>query len=582
MKKTLSLLLALTMVLCLFAGCGNSAAPAASSNAASSAEEASAPAEEAPAPAEDAPAAPAEEAPAEASAEDNAIVEAGTSLPDVELPLTEEPVTFSLFTGMMPPAMDFIDSMEQCLVYEELEARTGIHISIEPVHPSTQNEKFNLMVASNDFTDLMNDVGSQYAGGINKALADEVIVDLTDMVKELAPHYYATITADETVYRDTTTDDGSILQFYNVFPNEQASWMGPMIRQDWLNELGLESPTTYDEYETVLRAFKDNYNATLWIPAYGVTGNNWLTGGYGVAAYFASNSSSLASTFYAVDGQIKCGLIEEGFLDYLDMMSRWYAEGLIYPDYISGDAAEMNCARDAVSLINNGTVGMWHAETVDMSTYEGVEAAAVSYPTINKGDTIHVGYYNAKLNAAYFAVSSACADPELAVQWVNYGFTEEGNLLNNWGIEGMTFEYDENGNPYFTELITNNPDGMPQHVAMFVYVRDSAPFVLDRYRTTYTYTEAQQAAEGIWTANYDAAYTISTAISLNEDESSKMAGYCGDLMTYASQMINQFITGVVPMSEFDNYVAQMKAIGIEECIAIEQDAYERYMAKTLD
>lgn len=503
----------------------------------------------------------------------------------VSLPISTDGATLSLFTGMMPPSMTYIDSMEQCLVFEEMEKRTGVHVTIQAIHPSTQSEKFSLMAASGDFTDLINDPGGMYSGGINKALSDDVIINLTDLVKEFAPNYWSIISADEAVYRDTTTDSGDVAVFYNVFAAEQASWFGPVVRQDWLTEQGLTSPTTYDEYENVLKVFKEKYDATLWIPATGVTGNEWLTSGYGIAALYTGNSSAIP--FYVQDGVVKCGWEESGFRDYLTMMNKWYGEGLVYSDYISGDSANVCCSNDALSLITTEKVGIWYAQTDDMSTYKGaigkdtVDVRAIAYPTQNEGDTLHIGYYNAQVNAAAYAISSSCEDPELATKWINYWYSDEGKLLCNWGIEDQTFTYDADGNPEYTDLILNNSEGMPFNVALFVYTRDSGPFILDRTRTTRYYDEAQAEAEGIWTANYDAAYTMPTTISLDEDASQTFTQYAGDINTYVSEMVNKYISGEEDLSGFDSYVSTLASMGLKDCIALYQAAYDSYSAKTL-
>ena len=57
----------------------------------------------------------------------------------------------------------------------------------------------------------------------------------------------------------------------------------------------------------------------------------------------------------------------------------------------------------------------------------------------------------------YYGVTSACENPEAAVQWIDYVYaSQDGLMLYNYGIEGMSYEYDESGEIRFTDLITNN------------------------------------------------------------------------------------------------------------------------------
>jgi hypothetical protein len=52
-----------------------------------------------------------------------------------------------------------------------------------------------------------------------------------------------------------------------------------------------------------------------------------------------------------------------------------------------------------------------------------------------------------------------------------------------------------------------------------------------------------------------------------------------DIATYIDEMTLKFITGVTPLSEFDNYMAQVKNMGIEDALAITQAEYDAFMAK---
>lgn len=51
-----------------------------------------------------------------------------------------------------------------------------------------------------------------------------------------------------------------------------------------------------------------------------------------------------------------------------------------------------------------------------------------------------------------------------------------------------------------------------------------------------------------------------------------------DIVTYASQMIPQFIAGDVSLNEWDAFVAKLKEMNIETCNEAEQSAYDRCMA----
>lgn len=63
------------------------------------------------------------------------------------------------------------------------------------------------------------------------------------------------------------------------------------------------------------------------------------------------------------------------------------------------------------------------------------------------------------------------------------------------------------------------------------------------------------------------------------EESSRYASIMNDVTTFYDEMVNRFIMGVEPMDNFDQFVETIKAMGIEEAIAIQQAALERYNSR---
>ena len=113
-----------------------------------------------------------------------------------QLPITEEPITIQVWKGLNEPVMT---SWDQCIVYDELEKRTGIHI--EWVYPPVGSERdnFNLRIASNDLPHMFVEGRSQYAGSLDEICDDEVFMDIT-------PYYEAGYTPNYKYLRDPYED----------------------------------------------------------------------------------------------------------------------------------------------------------------------------------------------------------------------------------------------------------------------------------------------------------------------------------------------------------------------------------------
>ena len=172
-KKFVTILLLLSLFASLAAGCG--AQSQSVSEAASRQESASAP---------------------QPSAEAMAPVETATSveamehldsttesteeepLAEVEYPLTDTPLTLSVFFSVSPMLAEMISSMNDIAAYDKAEQETNIHLDAVLSTPETTSEKFQVMIASGTYTDLMHGVSMNYAGGYDKAIDDEVLLDL--------------------------------------------------------------------------------------------------------------------------------------------------------------------------------------------------------------------------------------------------------------------------------------------------------------------------------------------------------------------------------------------------------------------
>ncbi len=338
-RKLLAMLLALCMIVSLLAACGSG--EAASGAAASSVTEASA---EAPAEASEA---EAPEAPAEEPEEAEEAEEAEASAPEEGEGLPYEdtfnenagvwPIcdpgeeTLTIWDGWFPFFSAFFESYEDTLFFQEMEKRTGVNTEFTLVNAEQALEQFNLMVATGDFRDLMHDVGQNYTGGLDAAWEDEVIIPIDELLDEWMPNYKAVLWSDPKFIDDLTSDEGniyelSIVRFDPGFPD-----YGLVIRKDWLEDLGMDRPETYDEYHDVLTAFKNDKGASapMMLSNCGSYQGNFFCSGYGVNGSLVNGSQP----FYRVGDEILYGPMQDGYRKYLETMSQWYAEGLIYQDF---------------------------------------------------------------------------------------------------------------------------------------------------------------------------------------------------------------------------------------------------------
>lgn len=581
MKRLSALLLALSMLMTL-AACGNTAPASSSPEAVQSASMESA------APEQPEPSAVSAEEPAADSAEaPSAAEEMPVVVQSPSLPYSTTGEELSMWLPLTPDLANTYSDLNEHIVVQAAEEVTGVHINFTHASFFTANDDFNLMTAAGDYCDLISCAVKYYATGSAGAMEDGVIIDLSDLIPEYAPDYNAVINSDETHIAQSRSDNGDILAFY-TWKDEVYNRSGMQARGDWLDELGLDTPETYEEYESVLLAFQSAYGCSAAMQMYPsclLTGS-MLCGGYGVSGYYTvyDDSGEIPNVMFQIDGTAHCSLLEDGYRDYLTMLNKWYTEGLISSDFLSG-SCNPNDSRN-LGDIYSGNTGIWYSEYQNLADYansiddDNVYIAALKDPTIEKGDKTHFGGSIAlgSSNGFTTSISTQCANTELATKWCNFWFTEQGFLLATYGIEGESYTLDASGNPVFTELVTNNPYGLSQREAQSMYSLSQFPTLSKKAVDFLSLNDQQISAIEVWDSSIDGAYLMPD-VSLTPEESTEYASIMSDINTYASTTVDQMVIGEVSLADWDAFTDTLRSMKIERCVEIYQAALDRYNSR---
>lgn len=584
--KLISLLMVLCMVLSIFAGCGNDAA----SETASVADETAASQSAAESTAEEAPAETAEETTTEeapASAPEEEMEEQAVAISELVIenpytfPLTEEDVSLTMWCDLIPPLFNSMpNGMADNLVYKTLQERTGVTLDITSTAITGAADQVSLILASGDYPDIWSGFSTYYTNGLEEAVEEELIMDLAQY-KENFPSFFTIIDNYPAYGKNAYTDSGIVAVLNGIWTSPKVD-VGLTVRKDWMEASGMEIPTTVDEFHELLVHFRDTYGATYYMNQNSSDPVNSFAQCFGVVGN-ASDSSTYAY-YIAKDGvEVAFSPLEEGFRNYLDTMAQWYAEGLIYPDFLS--AADNIPTAD---LWLNGNVGLSYYNVASYTTLMGqVDAGntfdlqAIEVPVnVETGEASRLGRAVDYTSAKGFSLSTNLdGDDEkfaAASQMLDYLYTDEGSELCNYGVDGETFTYGENGEHIWTDLMVNNPD-LAYSWCLNCYTIGAGSFRIDSTRTMNEYGEGELAMMDVWNnTEVNTADVLPGALSLTAEESAAYSAAFSDIRTYVMQSILEFITGTKSMDEYDTFVAEIQGMGIDECTQILQDALDRY------
>jgi len=488
-----------------------------------------------------------------------------------ELPLVTSPYTVTIWAPTSAAIQKTMSNLAESEYYKELERRTGV--SVKFTHPALGEEKqsFNLLIASGDYPDVIEIQASySYPGGFDKAIEDGVFLRLNELIDKCAPNYKKLLNKNSTIKKQATTDSGNIPAFFSISVNgAQPPWLGMVVRKDWLDELGMDLPVTYDDWYEMLKAFRDKKKAVAPMMLYytGFEPRDIFNGGYGVM-----------EKFYQVDNVVKYGPLEPGYEEYIAMMSKWYAEGLIDKDFAT--KKDFLPSTDFTTTEKTGAYyDIYFNLSVNKSrsTNPNYNAVAVPTPKKNPEDKLHIRQTNTETGVVSWVITSACKDPELVTRWIDYNYSPDGEILAAYGIEGKTFEYVD-GKPQFNEFIYNNPDGLSLAEAYNKYAKHGGAVAYHWEREWAGQPKGNLECLEIWAKDNDGSYAM-PPVSLTYEEGEEYARIMGDIETYVSEMVVKFILGQEPISNFEKFRNQIKSMNIDRAIELQQAALDRYNSR---
>lgn len=469
---------------------------------------------------------------------------------------------------------------EENVAWQKLQETLGVKLHYQHPPAGQEIEQFNLMIASDELPDLICTGWSgldMYIGGGDKYVNDRVLIRLNELIDSYAPDYKRSI--DEIVEpdqrKDFYTDEGNMFAFYAISPYEEWCYNGLMYRQDWMDELGLKNPKSFAEVENVLTQFKEKKGAKnpLSFPKTGIDGFSGI---------FMTNWD-IGLGFYQKDGKIQYGPTQPAFKNYLELMNDWYKKGLIDKDFATRDDETvkrlMTSGESGAVIHSPDTISSWMTDITPMMGGE--------YPTESGDKRVEYRLRNNQLRPQFcYSITSACKDPEAAVVMLNYGYTEPGYMLANYGQEGET--YNRTGEMLkfgdfeypaikYTDQMLNNPD-WPVLDAIAKFKMHIGPFLRFEHEGNPAINTSTAGIRKFWT---DAAGTSLNLpmMTLNAEEGKEYARIMNQIKTYQDTAVLEFIMGKRDLSEFDKYIADMEKLEISKAVSLEQAALDRYNSR---
>lgn len=346
----------------------------------------------------------------------------GTAKEDLPFSKYAETVTVHL-GGSMNPNAKILDGMS----YED-NAYTRFlkdDLNIEVVYDwiassSDYDEKMNLCIGSGTIPEMMNVNATQYRALLKYDMIQPLDQYFEDYASDKLKGFVES--GGEELKKCITNDKGEMMAI--PAPSMMVGEMNEMwIRQDWLDNLGLEVPRTWDEMAAVAEAFvtqdPDGNGEDDTIGILGPGNSNHINdigdNQFGLDPLFCSFQSYPQYWLQDEDGTVKYGSIQPETRVALEKIQKLYTDKLIDPEML----VRNNCQEAVLS----GKVGIffgpwWSGYTVGEATLAG-EADWRAYFTPLSED----GKYYTHMpdpTSKYVVVSKSCKNPEAAFKIISY------------------------------------------------------------------------------------------------------------------------------------------------------------------
>ena len=365
---------------------------------------------------------------------------------------------FKIFSSMSALSGGYQDNP----VLNEMQEKAGIHIDWETMSDSI-SEQVNVRIAGDELPDAFQGIGfnnfdlSLYGDDgtfldLSPYLTEEYMPNLSKILEEY-PQIRAAITMDDGgIYGLPSGEQMGTAAIgtekdYSIFSIPQFS----MINKAWLDELGLEVPTTLDELQTCLEAFqKNDMSHTYYGNDPGTTiplstgfdqwcwGQNIFYAGFGFTNW---PNDVINDLVLQKDGTVDFVCVRDSYRDAVTYFHNWYANGLIDKELFSQSDTQL------IAKCSQGYVGVatwWYIEEV-MGDYakDYVFLPVLDGPDGTHNVTIRTGGGTGSGN---LQITKACKSPANLLKFYDQWYEPENVMQLQYGPKGIYFnEQDENG-----------------------------------------------------------------------------------------------------------------------------------------
>lgn len=453
------------------------------------------------------------------------------------------------------------------LILEEFKNRMNVDLKLESVPESDYEARRTVTFNSGDMPDI---ISKTFAYNISPYVGAGLFLPVSDYLDQM-PNFKAFL--DDYDYWpdiDNTREADGKFYFLPINSNlQRVNNHGWMIRMDQLEEYGIDQPETMDDIYEASKVWKEN-NPDAYPISNRFGANNILSkigpafdtiAGWGLGNMYQYNEASDDYTFAPTTPEYK---------EMLMWMNKMYEDGLLDPEFSTLDSTlyEERIKNGEQFIIVDwiGNETRYNRDGPTQSGNENYDMQPIMPPKGPRGT-----YSGGKINKYEqgWVVNADIAERDdfpQVLEFIDWLYSEEGAEVTSFGVEGVTFEVLESGRKEYMDLDEDyqavygiNQNALTPRRDADLFASRKTEYVVDLF--------SQMDAEGVFTPQQP-------TIVLDDAQKEEEGFYRSTLNDYVNQMTSEFIFGVASFDDWDNYVAECEAKGKPELDKLYNSAWD--------
>jgi putative aldouronate transport system substrate-binding protein len=490
------------------------------------------------------------------------------------MPIVNETITLKVLTTRWG---NMGDSFKENEFIKQLEEKSNVKIDWQVQSLNDWSEQKGILLAGGELPDII--MGFQTFNDSDIMNNLDLFLPLNDLVDNYMPNYSKALEEMPDLRKITTFPDGNMYSMSKNLPLRPISCNQPIINKAWLDNLGLQVPTTIDELYTVLKAFKEqdangNGDPNDEIP---------ISGAKGISMDLLNPFGITDITGYKVmvndDNSLTYFPTSEAYKEGIKWLHKLYTEGIIDPEAFTQDDSMLSAKRQDPNV---SRVGLEYAWTPDSNFGKWSPEYEVIAPIKGYDGKQYTGGDPNGVSSIMrneVLITKACKYPEVAARWIDEFYTGEASIQNFWGGIGTVITKHDDG----TYTLNDPPEGTSADSWYWdSSLRDFGPkYISKEFEKNIKLSsssgdglkaELSKIAEDTVTKPYP-------NVMFTNEENEERPTLTTDIDKYVESTRALWITEGGVDEGWDEYVKKLNSMGLERLLEIYKAAYERYTSE---